>query len=423
MYKRYKKNNYLNLNNIFHTEISDNISVVTEEIPSAETFSLGFFYDVGSRDEPTNLNGIAHFIEHCAFRRTNKYSSRQIASKFESLGAYANAYTTQENTSYYVRALKQHFLPILKLLNDITRNTVFDQRDIEKERQIILEEIKSYDDDPEESIFDYGDKILFGTHPMGSSILGSEEYLNLINIEELSNFHNKHYKSGKLVISYTGPDSHNYVVQKAKTYLNFQDYEYIPSNRIAPPVLSTEIINIDKTQSQSHLLMGARIPGHNFDTKYPLPLFNILFGDGMSSRLYQNLRDKHGIAYTIYSTLQIHSDCGIFYIYAASDKNKLNKTEKLISEEIDKFLNKPLKESELHRSKEQLKSSIIMELESLSTRMQSIAKSVLTNSEFENIYDTINIIDSLKANDIKDTVAKYISTDKLSKVRFIGSND
>jgi predicted Zn-dependent peptidase len=143
----------------------------------------------------------------------------------------------------------------------------------------------------------------------------------------------------------------------------------------------------------------------------------------MSSRLYQNLRDKHGIAYTIYSTLQIHSDCGIFYIYAASDKNKLNKTEKLISEEIDKFLNKPLKESELHRSKEQLKSSIIMELESLSTRMQSIAKSVLTNSEFENIYDTINIIDSLKANDIKDTVAKYISTDKLSKVRFIGSND
>lgn len=416
--KNKKSKAYSNIinSNIQSTSINEHVLVVTEFIPTAETYALGFFYDIGSRDETTEESGIAHFIEHLSFRRTNRYSSRQIASKFESLGAYANAYTTQESTSFYVRALKDNFLPILKLLNDITRNTIFDARDIEKERQIILEEIKSYDDDPEESIFDYGDKLIFGNHSMGTSILGTEDTLENIDSSKLENFHNKYYKNGKLIISYAGPHNHDYIVRKTSLFLVPPSDKLNAPTRIAPEIVAPDVQIIEKSINQAHLLLGARIPEYSFDSRFLLPLFNILFGDGMSSRLYQNLRDRHGIAYSIYSTIQVHSDCGVFYIYAATDKNKINKTEKLIIDEIDKFLNNPLRESELQRAKQQLKTSMIMELESLSARMQSLAKSIMMKDKFENIHETIEIIDNLKAEEIKEVVDTYISPQKLSKV-------
>lgn len=416
---RTKNKDYSNIDRINSTEISENLLLVSEEIPTAETYSLGFFYEVGSRDELREVNGIAHFIEHCAFRRTNRYSSRQIATKFESLGAYANAYTTQESTSFYVRALKSNFLPTFKLLNDITRNTVFLPKDIEKERQIILEEIKSYEDDPEESIFDYGDKQIFGQHSMGTSILGTEESLMNIDEHKLRDYHYHNFKMGRLVISYAGPHSHDFILNKTRLYINRSDEPFQSPERITPQILPNSEIDIEKSVSQSHLLIGTRIPGYCHDTRYALPLFNILFGDGMSSRLYQNLRDRYGIAYSIYSTLQIHSDCGVFYIYAASDKNKLKRTERLIIEELDKFLNNPLKDKELQRSKEQLKTSMILELESLSARMQSLSKSILMKSDFENIHETIEIINNIQSLDIKEIVAKYIKPDALSKIRIV----
>ncbi len=414
--------NGLIISNINTTNISENLLVVTEYIPTAETYALGFFYEVGSRDESAEQSGIAHFIEHLAFRRTKRFSSRQIASKFESLGAYANAYTTQESTSYYVRALKDNFLPTFKLLNDITRNTLFDNRDIEKERQIILEEIKSYDDDPEESIFDYGDKLIFGEHSMGTSILGTETSLASIDKQKLEHYHNNHYKSGRLIISYAGPHTHDYIVKKAILYVAPSENGLIVPNRTVPDILSPELKVVEKPVSQAHLLLGARIPKYSFETRFTLPLFNILFGDGMSSRLYQNLRDRYGIAYSIYSTLQVHSDSGIFYIYAASDKNKLKRTESLIIDELNKFLNSSLKESELQRAKQQLKTSMIMELESLSARMQSLSKSIMMNEEFENIQHTIEFIDSLKSDDIKQVVDEYIVPEKFSKVHLIPTN-
>ncbi|MBX3043461.1 MAG: insulinase family protein [Candidatus Kapabacteria bacterium] len=417
--KKIIKSRDLYRSKINSTQIRENLTVVSEEIPSAETYALGFFYDTGSRDEKQEENGIAHFIEHCAFRRTNRYSSRQIASKFESLGAYANAYTTQESTSFYVRALKDNFLPTFKLLNDITRNTVFNEKDIEKERQIIIEEIKSYDDDPEESIFDYGDKLIFGAHPMGTSILGTEENLLSFDSHKLKDYHRNNFKNGRLIISYAGPHSHDYIVKKTLLYTSISEDSSSLRIREYPEILPKGEIEVEKQVSQSHILLGSRIPGYSFETRYTLPMFNILFGDGMSSRLYQNLRDRHGIAYSIYSTIQVHSDSGVFYIYAASDKNKLKKTEKLIAEQIDKFLNYPLKDPELQRTKEQFKTSIIMELESLSARMQGLAKAVFMESGFENIKETISIINDVSADDIKNTVAKYINSDNLSSVRFI----
>lgn len=419
--KSIKPNNMV-LNTKLETQLSENLILVSEEIPNAESYALGFFFEIGSRDEKSEFNGIAHFIEHCAFRRTSKFNSKQIASKFESFGAYANAFTTQESTCYYVRALKNNFVPVFRLLSDITLDTKFDESDAEKEKQIILEEIKSYDDDPEESIFDVGDKIIFGDHPMGASILGTEDTLNKITIDDLERFHKNYYLNGKLVISYVGPHNHQYILDNISKYLiKNQNNSYTQVERLKPEVLAITEIEVEKSVSQSHLLIGSRIPGYDEDTRYILPLFNILFGDGMSSRLYQNLRDKFGIAYSIYSTLQIHSDSGILYIYAASDTKKLKKTQKLIIDEIQKLLDKGVSSKELHRSKEQLKSSIIMEQESLSARMQSLAKNVLMFTDFEDIKKTMTEINSISSKDIHDLIELYISPNKLSIVKMIGT--
>jgi predicted Zn-dependent peptidase len=409
-------------NNIIHTQLNESLILVSEEMTSAESYALGFFYEIGSRDDIKELNGIAHFIEHCTFRRTSKLSSKQIASRFESLGAYANAFTTQESTCFYVRALKKNFSPVFKLLNEITLDTQFNPVDVDKERQIILEEIKSYEDDPEESIFDYGDKTIFGEHPMGSSILGTELSLNNINIENLKEYHERNYKKGKLIISYVGPHSHKFLLDTITKYLlKTVVQEYYPVNRIKPDILPSAIIEIEKPVSQSHILIGSRIPGFDEDNKYVLPLFNILFGDGMSSRLYQNLRDKYGIAYSIYSTLQVHSDSGVLYVYAASDTKKLKKTQTLIIEEIDKIINSKIGGKELHRAKEQLKSSLIMEQESLSARMQSIAKNIIMKTEFEEMKETIKSIDNIKAEEIRNYVAQYFNPNSISIVRMIGT--
>ncbi|GAB1371591.1 pitrilysin family protein [Candidatus Kapaibacterium sp.] len=402
--------------------LGTNITVVSEELPHSESYALGFFLPVGSRDEDLSYNGIFHFIEHCAFRKTSKLNSKQIASKFESYGAYANAFTTQESTCFYVRALKDNFLPVMKLLSQITLDTVFENKDVEKEREIILEEIKSYDDDPEESIFDLGDKLIFGSHPMGESILGTEESLNNIDLSDLETYHNEFYKSGSLIISYSGPHSHEFVIEKISRLVNISSQKILSKIRNRPDVMPHNEIEVEKTVSQSHILLGTRIPGYDEDDSYLLPMFNIMFGDGMSSRLYQNLRDKYGIAYSIYSTLQLHSDCGVFYIYAATDKKKIDRTKRLIIEEIDKFLNQNLSHKTLVRAKEQLKSSIIMEQESLSARMQSLAKNILMKTDFEDINETIENINSIKSDEIKEFVAKHISPHKLSVVKMIGQN-
>ncbi len=402
--------------------LGTNITVVSEELQHSESYALGFFLPVGSRDEDLSYNGIFHFIEHCAFRKTSKLNSKQIASKFESYGAYANAFTTQESTCFYVRALKDNFLPVMKLLSQITLDTVFENKDVEKEREIILEEIKSYDDDPEESIFDLGDKLIFGSHPMGESILGTEESLNNIDLSDLETYHNEFYKSGSLIISYSGPHSHEFVIEKISRLVNISSQKILSKIRNRPDVMPHNEIEVEKTVSQSHILLGTRIPGYDEDDSYLLPMFNIMFGDGMSSRLYQNLRDKYGIAYSIYSTLQLHSDCGVFYIYAATDKKKIDRTKRLIIEEIDKFLNQNLSNKTLVRAKEQLKSSIIMEQESLSARMQSLAKNILMKTDFEDINETIENINSIKSDEIKEFVAKHISPHKLSVVKMIGQN-
>ncbi len=396
--------------NVNRTQLGNGLTLVTEQIPNAESIALGIFVNTGSRDDYPDYWGIAHFMEHCVFRRSLKRTSKKIAGEFESLGAYTNAFTSQEYTCFYVRTLKQHFRKTLNILFDIILHPLLLQKEIEKERLIILEEIKSYEDDPEEYIFDIGDRIVFGEHPLGNPIIGNKDTVSLINSVELRQFHDEFYRSNNIVISLVGDIEHVKVENSVKSLFDSLEPRIYCPKRTPPKLEMPTILEISKPVQQSHLLLGKRTSSLKSDDRTSLMVFNILFGDGMSSRLYQKLRDRHGVAYNIFSTLQMHSDAGVFYIYAATDAKKITLTESMIFEQMDKILHDKITYSEVSRAKEQLKSSLIMDLESMSARMQSLAKNELLTGKHESVKQIIERIDTIAIESIKQAACKYFGS-------------
>lgn len=400
---------------IQRTKLNNGLTVVTERIPNAESIALGIFVNAGSRDDHENFWGTAHFMEHAVFRRSQKRTSRRIAGEFESMGAYTNAFTSQEYTCFYVRSLKKHFRKTLNILFDITINPLLLQKEIEKEQLIILEEIKSYEDDPEEYIFDLGDKIVFHDHPLGNPIIGTKESVGAITSINLMQFHQQYYKPDNIIITFVGDIDHNYILTSISNLFGGLESGNKISTRIAPAPFNPQTLELARPVQQSHLLLGKRAASLKDDDRTALMIFNILFGDGMSSRLYQKLRDRHGIAYSIFSTLQMHSDAGVFYIYAATDTKKVRTTEQMIFEQMNQILSDKLTKSEINRAKEQLKSSLIMDLESMSARMQSLAKNELLIGDHESVHDIIERIDSITLASVKDTAIKYFGDNQWSK--------
>lgn len=405
------------------TVLPNGLRILTEQVPVVESFALGIFFNSGSRDDFEGKNGLAHFLEHAAFRHTKTRTSKQLASQFESVGAYTNAYTTKEATGFYVRALNEHFEKTLELLADLTYNTVFVDKDIEKERSIIIEEIKTYEDDPEELIMDYGEKLIFADNPLEKPIVGVADTVNKISCDDLSAFQKKYYRPDNTVVSFAGNIEHGKVAKLVEKYLGSYNVDKTELNRTVPEYKNPQFSDTEQDFSQSHILVCRKIPGLNDPDRFPLAALNVILGDGMSSRLYQELREKRGLAYSIYSSLQQLTDCGGFYVYTGLEGSQLEKTQTLIFNEFGKFLDKNVTPSELKRAKEQLKANTIMALESLSTRMQNLAKGEFAFNRYESIEDTINSIDELTQEDIKKVSEKYLQKKDWSTVIFRENED
>ncbi len=400
------------------TKLNNGLTVITEEIPGVESIALGITINAGSRDDFPGKEGLAHFMEHIAFRHTKTKSSRQIAEGFESVGAYANAYTTQEHTCFYVRTLTHHFAKTFKLLSDITLNPIFREKDIEKERNVIIEEIKSSYDDPEEYIFDVADNMLFRQHPLGNPIQGYEESVNNINYNDLIEFHDKFYNPSNLIITVVGN------IKKEKVLNTVQKLfaDFFPNKtkyvRISPTLEQGNEQRETLKISQAHLLFGKRISEYKNKERYPLLILNTLLGDGMSSRLYQRLREKNGIAYNIYSTINYYTDAGVFYIYAAADKTKLKTAESLIFKELTK-LSEKISPANLKKAKEQLKSALIMEMENLTTRMSAIIKDELLTGKSESMSEIIEAIDDVTLEETQIIAQSYFQNNGWNKIELI----
>jgi len=399
------------------------IDLITEHNELSKVFAFAICIQTGSRNEKLEINGISHLLEHLIFKRSNRKSAKQIANKFEELGALANAFTSKENIVFYVRGLNENIKPIMNLMFEIVYNAKFILKEVEKEKLIILDEINSYDDDAEESIYEIGEKLIFDSNPLSYTITGNKKSLSNIDLNSLNEYYNNNFNLSNSKFTFIGNFDENTIKKLiftlfSKNSINQKESLPIETSKITE--MEVKILNktIIKDFSQSHLLYLLPLINLNEEEKIILNLLNLLFGESMSSRLYYRFRESNALSYSVYSSIQAYSECIVFYIYLSLDKTKLKKANEILEKEINKLINGSIEKKELKRSKEQLKTSIYVDNESLTERLINLLKlnkNNLNEFSYENFINKLNKIDT---NMINEFCRTKLNLDKFSKITY-----
>ena len=389
------------------------IRIVTEEISYVNSVSIGLWIKVGSRYESIENNGISHFIEHMLFKGTKNRSAKDIANSIDKLGGQLNAFTSKECTCFYAKVLDTHFDIALDVLADMYFNSNFDPEEIDKERGVVLEEINMYEDSPEDLVHDLFSQAVWSGNPLGMSILGTEESLENLNREKIVQYFNENYLPQNMVISVVGNFKHKDVIHKIKSYFEKTEHKDKAAAHIDIPSFEPEYTLKSKVTEQIHLCMGFN--GIDIKNKafYPMLVLNNVFGGAMSSRLFQKIREDRGLAYSVFSYPSSFEDCGLFSIYAGSKPGNLKNVAGLIMEEINIIKKTGISDEELYDSKEQLKGSYILGLESTSGRMISIGKSELLLDKIYSPAEILERIDKVDMESVNDIIQHIFDTDSM----------
>lgn len=399
------------------TTLSNGIRIVSEYVPDVHSFSLGIWIASGSRDEIDGREGVFHFLEHLAFRRTEFRSTKALADAFEQMGAYSNAFTTKEHTCFYVRALSKDFSKVYSLMAELTLSPALDPKDIEKERMIIIEEIHSCEDEPEEVIFEAGEEALFASHSLAHSITGTIETVSSITRTDLLHARSNMFRPDEIVIAVAGNIPHDLLVEHVASTFTMPKATKKSQSRIKPRKNRAKHVVQKRAFQQGHVLLGRVTSGLFSRERHALILLNIILGEGMSSRLYQSIREKHGLGYTVYSALDLYTDSGTLYLYTASDNANIEKAKDAMMHECHRLIHTaPVGKKELERAKAQVRSSVIMSLESMSSRMQALGRGLLEEGHIEPFQETIQKIDAVTEDQLAKVAASYCETSGWSSV-------
>jgi predicted Zn-dependent peptidase len=403
-------------------QMKNGIRVVTEEIPYVNSVSVGIWVKVGSRNETININGVSHFIEHMLFKGTQNRSAKEIANSIDKIGGQLNAFTSKESTCYYAKVLDSHFDIALDVLADMFLNSSFVKEEIEKEKGVIMEEINMYEDSPEDLVHDLFTQGVWSGNPLGMSILGTEDSLNGLNRDKMFDYYKANYTPENIVISVVGNIKHEAVVEKVeKQFGNMKS----PAKKhviIEKPVFDPIRITRNKETEQVHLCLGFEGVETDNESFYPLLTMNNIFGGAMSSRLFQNIREDKGLAYSVFSYPSSYQDCGLYSIYAGMKPTQLKTVTQLIMEEIHEMMHKGLTEEELYDSKEQMKGSYTLGLESTSGRMISIGKSELMYNRIYSPAEVLEKIDRVDMDSVNNSIKKVFDLNRMGG-SVIGSFD
>ena len=377
-----------------HT-LPNGIRILFKHAPSAITHCC-FLVNAGSRDETENQIGLAHFIEHLLFKETERRNTNQILNRLELVGADLNAYTTKEYTCIHASLLKQHLERTVDLFEDILFHSTFPEEEQEKERGVILDEIASYLDQPDEAIQDDFEEMLFKGHPIGNNILGTPETVGKLNSADINAFISANYNTSEMVFAVFGDYDFRKVIRLCEKYFGGVPANHAVKNRVIPGANTSGEIVLSRPISQSHCIIGTQAYPSLHEHKYGLLLLNNLLGGmGMSSRLNLEIREKYGIAYTIESNYTPLTDTGIFSIYFGTDTEKTGKALKLVHKELKKLRDQKLGTLLLHQAKEKFIGQIALAEESRMSLIISMAKSLLdfnTIDSLQQVFDKINAI-------------------------------
>jgi predicted Zn-dependent peptidase len=405
------------LKEIYKKTVLDNgIRVVTEELDAVRSISIGVWIDVGSRDEDKDEMGVSHFIEHMLFKGTKNRTAKEIAVSLESVGGGLNAFTGREQTCYYARVLDEHLDIALDVLSDILKNPLLNPSHFEKEKKVIASEIKELEDSPSDLIHDLLMSAMWSDNSLGRPIIGSMESVIHMLRGKLISFMRKNYTRSRVVIAASGNLRHADLVKKVK-----RKFEFNPDSKTITPALKIPLpdpvrrVEQRKT-AQTHVILGLPLFPYQDQRRYTSLVLSNILGGGMSSRLFQTVREQLGLAYSIYSFIDFFVDTGVFGIYLGTNKKNAVRAIELALREIGKLKKNSLSPKELSNAKYQLKGNLILGMESTSSRMNRLARNELFLNDYVGTDQTIEYINQIKAQDIFSMAEEFLVPDKLSAV-------
>ena len=395
------------------TVLASGIRVVTEKIPYVRSISIGVWLTVGSRDEAVDNNGVSHFIEHLMFKGTNSRTASDIAQSLESVGGHLNAFTSKELTCYYAHVLDEHLPIATDVIADILTDSLFEETEMEKEKKVILDELSNIEETPEELIHELFLGDLFPAHSLGYSIIGKRQNILNFTRDDVVHYVNDNYTTNRVVIAAAGNVNHDELVQ-----LIDKKFEKLPKksqrNFVTPQLPTAETNEIENGAIQAHVCLGTHAYSYKNPKKFGLLALNTLLGSGMSSRLFQNIREKHGIAYSIYSFIDFLSDTGLLGIYVGTDRENIATSVELIRKELETLKREIVVEEELERTKSQLKGNLMLSLESTASRMNRLAKMEIYLQSHFSLDDTISEIEKVSQNDLLEIATELLDEKRIS---------
>ncbi|MBY0247869.1 MAG: insulinase family protein [Nitrospiraceae bacterium] len=382
---------------MYRKRILDNgIRLVTEQIPTLKSVTVGMWVNAGSRDESPSQAGYSHFIEHMFFKGTATRSATDISREIDALGGEMNAFTTRETTTFYVKVLDQHLPKALNLLSDLFHRSRFGPKEIEKEKQVVLEEIRMVQDDPEDLVQELHTGLVMGRHPLSRPILGQETTIAKLRRDDLLDYVGTHYRPQEMVLAVAGNfDQRGLERTMARTFGRHRPSVSAAPRRRWPPDICGGVVTKRKSLEQVHLCVGLKgIPAGHKD-RYAAYVLNSVLGGSVSSRLFQEIREKRGLAYSIYSFLSGYSDGGTMTVYAGTRAREVERVLDLIRREVRNMAAHGIERAELKRTKDQMKGSLMLSLESSHSRMNKLAKDELITGAHTSLEEMLSDIDAV----------------------------
>lgn len=400
---------------MIHRKTLDNgLRIILEEIPTVRSLTIGIWIKTGSRFETKEENGISHFIEHMLFKGTSKRNAQQIAEEFDAIGGEVNAFTSKEYTCLYAKVLDTHESFAIEILADMVLNSLFDSVELEREKKVILEEIFMTKDIPDDIIHDHLSAICYKDHPLAQPILGTEENIKAITREDLLHYMKKYYVPKNMVISIAGNVKPDYLEEVSDHFLHL-DNDHLPSlKEMHKPIFHSGIYKEEKVIEQAHLAIGFNGLSSTDKDHYAMVMLNNLLGGGMSSRLFQEIREKQAMAYSIYSFHNSYEDSGLLTIYAGTSHSMINKAEDQILSIIKDMSRNGVTDIELDRSKQQLKGLLLLGIEGTTSKMSRNASNEWLYGDILTIDKELELIDEVQRDDL-DRMVTIISEQEPAK--------
>ena len=381
------------------TVLDNSIRIVTKHVPHVRSVAMGVWVNVGARDERPEEGGLSHFIEHMIFKGTERRTALQIAKEFDAIGGQCNAFTSKENTCYYAKVMDVHVGTMVELLSDIFLNSVFDPGEVERERHVILQEIKMLEDTPDEHIHVLLAQAVWGRHPLGRSILGTPETVIEFDSNTIKEYFNRAYQPDRIVIAAAGNLEHGSFVESiARAFEAVRKENNFPER--TKPTMDWVATAHPKNLEQVHICLGAKGVHATDPGRHACALLNVILGGNMSSRLFQEIRERRGLAYAIFSFASSYSDTGLLGVYVGVEKSKTEEALRLIVKEMRQLTEEPIEESELKNAKEHIKGGLYLAAESTDNQMTRLAQNEINFGRDIPLQELVDGIEKVTADDM-----------------------